>query len=138
MVGLAGWPVATIILGFLTGVSIPVEITPACDDSSGMTDLVICLKIWRTITSRCSFVEGDSAHCKVLNTELFEGVYSYSEFIYSMELFPFYHGLCIYVFLVLFVHRWRQIIPPETVCTHHGCAIDEPLAGSALSLEGEE
>lgn len=30
----------------------------------------------------------------------------------------------------------EQLIPPDTVCTGHGCSIDQPFAQSALPLEG--
>lgn len=29
-----------------------------------------------------------------------------------------------------------KLVPPETVCTGNGCAIDQPFSGSALPLEG--
>lgn len=30
----------------------------------------------------------------------------------------------------------RKLVPPETVCTGNGCAIDQSFSGSALPLEG--
>lgn len=135
MVALAGWPLATLFLALLTKVGRVVGCTtsqpaPWVHDKKG-ANMLVCHEIVYLCQPGAGHCSNHPISPHVVRSILSHRIVSYHIIlcrimcILRRPLTPFGRR-----FLVL------QVVPPATVCTGNGCAIDTQLSGSALPLEG--